>query len=113
MVEKKPQQKDTPIEHISDSESSDEETNPRLHTSDEERIYGTIRGSAIATQVALSDTTAQSNPIVKRGPTRTPKIKLLSKQKAKDQTTQTQSEHKSTLLIKYMYLQSEYSISWI
>ena len=95
MVEKKPQQKNIHTEHVSDSEFSNEETNPRLCTSDEERIYSTIRGSAIATQAALSHTTAQSNPTVKRGPAHTSKIKLLSKQKAKDQTTQTQSKDKS------------------
>ena len=84
MVEKNPQQKNIPTDHVSDSESSDEEANPRLHTSDEERIYGTIRGSAQATLAALSYTTVQCNPVVKRGPARTPKIKPLSKQKAKD-----------------------------
>ena len=94
MAEKKPQQENIPTEYISDSESSNEETNPRLCTSDKERIYGTIRGSATATKAALAHTTAQSNPTVKRGPAHEPKIKLLSEQKEKDQTTQTQSKDK-------------------
>ena len=39
--------------------SSDEELNQHLHTSQEERYYDTIRGSAQATQAALLYTTAQ------------------------------------------------------
>ena len=41
-------------EQLSDSDTPDEEADPRLCTSEEERIYRTIRGSAQATQVALS-----------------------------------------------------------
>ena len=48
-------------DYLSDSESSEEEVNPHLHTSQEERVYGTIKGSAQATQTALSHTRAQSN----------------------------------------------------
>ena len=94
MAEKKPEQKNTPAEYISDSKFFEEETNPRLCTSDEERIYSSIRGSATATQAALAHTTAQSNPTVERGPACAPKIKPLPKQKVKDQTMQTQSKDK-------------------
>ena len=90
-----PPQKKTPTDYISDSESSDEELNQHLHTSQEERYYGTIKGSAHATQAALTYTTAQCNPTVERGPNRKPKIKPLPKEKAKDKTTQTQEKDKS------------------
>ena len=65
MVEKKVQN-----DHLSDSDTSDEEVNPQLCTSEEERIYGTIKGSTQATQAALSHTRVQSNPMVERGPLR-------------------------------------------
>ena len=82
-------------DYILDSESSDEELNQHLHTSQEERYYDTIKGSAQATQAALSYTMAQCNPTVERGPDRKPKIKPLSKEKAEDKTTQTQEKDKS------------------
>ena len=50
MAESNSPQKKTPIDYISDSESSDEEINQHLHTSQEERLYDTIKGSAQATQ---------------------------------------------------------------
>ena len=62
MAESNPPQKRTPIDYISDSESSDEELNQHLRTSQEERYYNTIEGSAHATQAALSYTTAQVTP---------------------------------------------------
>ena len=65
-------------EQLSDSDTPDEEEDPQLCTSEEERIYGTIRGSAQATQVALSHTRAQTNLTVERGPHRGPKRKKLS-----------------------------------
>ena len=58
--------------YISDSESSDEELNQHLCTSQEERLYDTIKGSAQATQAALAYTMAQCNPTVERA---TPKRK--------------------------------------
>ena len=79
---------------MSDSESSEDEVNPHLHTSQEERVYGTIKGSAQATQVVLSHTTVQSNPTVERGPLKQPKIKKLSKEQASDKTTQTKEKEK-------------------
>ena len=93
MVENNPPRKKTPIDYISDSESSDEELNQHFHTSQGERYYDTIKGSAHATQAALSYTMAQCNPTVEQGPDRKPKIKPLPKEKAK--TTQTQEKDKS------------------
>ena len=95
MAESNHPQKKTPTDYISDSESSDEEINQHLRTSQEERLYDTIKGLAQATQAALAYTTAQCNPTVKRGPDRQPKIKSLPKEKAKDKTTQTQGKDKS------------------
>ena len=95
MAESNPPQKKTPTDYISDSESSDEEVNQHLHTSQEERLYDTIKGSAQATQAALAYTTAQCNPTVERGPDRKPKIKPLLKEKGEDKTTQTQGKDKS------------------
>ena len=95
MAENNPPQKKTLTDYISDSESSDEEPDQRLHTSQEERFYDTIKESAQATQAALSYTTAQCNPTVERGPDRIPKIKPLPREKAEDKTTQTQEKDKS------------------
>ena len=94
MAENNPPQKKTPTDYIPDSESLDEKLNQHLHTSQEERLYDTIKGSAQATQAALSYTMAQCNPTVERGRNRKPKIKPLPKDKAED-TTQTQEKDKS------------------
>ena len=95
MAEDNLPQKKTPTDYISDRESSDEELNQHLRTSQEERFYNTIKGSVQATQAALSYTTAQSNPTVERGPDRKPKIKQPPKEKAEDKTTQAQEKDKS------------------
>ena len=70
MVEKKVQKTKVQSEHLSDSDTPDEEVDLQLCTSEEERIYGMIKGSAQATQAALSHTRAQSNLTVERGPLR-------------------------------------------
>ena len=95
MAESNPPQKKTPIDYISDSESSDEEPNQHLCTSQEERYYNTIKGSMQTTQAALTYSMAQCNPTVERGPDRKPKIKPLPKEKAEDKTTQTPEKDKS------------------
>ena len=95
MAEKNPPQKKTSTDYILDSESSDEEVDQCLHTSQEERYYDTIRGSVQATQAALAYTTAQCNPTVEKGPERKPKIKPLPKEKAENKTTQTQDKDKT------------------
>ena len=64
MVEKKPQKIKTQSDYLSDSKSSKDEVNPHLHTSQEERLYGTVKGSVQATQVALAHSMAQCNPTV-------------------------------------------------
>ena len=79
---------------LSDSDTPDEEADPRLCTSEEERIYGTIRGSMQATQVPLSHSRAQTNLTVERGPPQRPKIKKLSKDKAAEKATQTKDKEK-------------------
>ena len=55
----------------------------------EERHYGTIHGSALATQIAIRHSRAQANPTVKRGPEHKVRIKKLPKDKANDKLTQT------------------------
>ena len=94
MVEKKAQKTKAQSDYLSDSESLEEEVNLYLRTSQEERIYGTIKGSAQATQVVLSHTRAQSNPTVETGPPKQPKIKKLSKEQAADKHTQTKDKEK-------------------
>ena len=94
MVEKKVQKTKVQSDYLSDSETSEEEVNPQLRTSEEERIYGTIKVSTQATQAALSHTRAQSNPTVERGPPRQPKIKKLSKERAVDKATQMKDKEK-------------------
>ena len=54
--------------YLSDSDSDENNINPRLKTSTEERQYNTIPGSAIATHIALSYSRAQVNPSVERRP---------------------------------------------
>ena len=45
----------SPTKQLSDSDTSEEEqVNPTLRTSEEERHYRTTHGSALATQIALS-----------------------------------------------------------
>ena len=68
MVEKKVQKIKVQSDYLSDSESSEDEVNPHLCTSQEERVYGIIKGSTQVTQAVLSHTRAQCNPTVERGP---------------------------------------------
>ena len=92
MVEKKTP--NTPNEQLSDSDTPDKETDPRLHTLEEERTYGTLRGSVQATQVALSHSRVQTNPTIERGPPQRPKIKKLPRDKAVEKGTQTKDKEK-------------------
>ena len=78
MAEKTAQKIKMQSDYLSDSESSEDKVNPHLRTSQEERVYGTIKGSTQVTQAALSHTTAQCNPTVERGQLKQPKIKKLS-----------------------------------
>ena len=95
MAEKKVQKTKAQSDYLSDSKSSEEEVNPHLRTSQKERAYGTIKGSAQATQAVLSHTRVQSNPTVERGPPKRPKIKKLSKEQAANKHTQTKDKEKS------------------
>ena len=66
------------------------EINPGLKTSVEERQYNTIPGSAIATHIALSYLRVQANPTVERGPPRQKvKINKPSMEKTKAETSST------------------------
>ena len=94
MVEKKVLKTKAQGDQLSDSDTPDEEVDPQLRTSEEERIYGTIRGSAQATQGALSHTRAQCNLTVERGPPRQPKINKLLKDKAAEKATQMKDKEK-------------------
>ena len=94
MAEEKIPETKAQTDQLSDSDTPGEEADPQLRTSEEERIYGTIRGSAQATQVALSHSRAQTNLTVERGPPRRPKIKKLSKDKAAEKATQTKDKEK-------------------
>ena len=76
--------------YLSDSDSDDNEINPRLKTSIGERQYNTIPGSAIATRIALSYSRVQANPTVERGP---PQQKVKTK---KPSTEDTKAETTST-----------------
>ena len=94
MAEKNPKMR-TQSDYLSDSDSSEEETSQHLHTSPEERLYNTVKGSAQAMQVALAHTMAQCNPTVERGLAKQPKIKKLPKEQASDKSTQTKEKDKS------------------
>ena len=59
--------------------SDDEPISPKLKTSVDERHYGTIPGSALATQAALSHSQAHANPTVERGPSCTKRVKSCQK----------------------------------
>ena len=79
-------------EHIPDSDTSDEEweTDPKLHTSVEEREYSTVPGLAVAIKAALSYSTAQTNPTIERSiPHKKTKVKKLLKEKAQNKASQT------------------------
>ena len=94
MVEEKVPRTKVQSEQLSDSDTPDEEADPRLRTSEEERIYRMIRGSAQAMQRALSHTRAQTNPTVERDPPWRPKIKKLSKDRAAEKATPTKDKEK-------------------
>ena len=91
MAEKKVLKTKVQSEQLSDSDTPDE-VDPKLRTSEEERIYGMIRGSTQATKAALSHTRAQTNLTVERGPPKRPKIKKLSKDRAAEKATQTKDK---------------------
>ena len=96
MVEKKIPKINIPSDQLSDSDTPDEEADPWLCTSEEERQYGMIKGSAQATQAALSHSRVQMNPTIERGPPWRPKTKKLPRDKAAEKGTQTKDKEKQT-----------------
>ena len=94
MAEKNPKKTKTQSDSLSDSDSLEDEVSQHLHTSQEERLYGKVKGSTQATQAALAHTMAQCNPKVERGPPKQPKVKKLPKGQASDKTTQTKEKDK-------------------
>ena len=97
MAEGNPKKPKCPTKQLSDTDTSDEEQiNPVLKTSEEERHYGTIPSSALATQIALSHSRAQANPTVERGPSHKVRVKKLPKEKAEDKSTQPKKQEKKT-----------------
>ena len=97
MAEGNPKSPKSPTKELSDSDTSEEgQVNPLLRTSEEERHYGTIRGSALTTQIALSHCRAQANPTVEREPSHKVRIKKLPKEKAEDKSAKTSKETKLT-----------------
>ena len=87
----------SPFKQLSDSDTSDEEQiNPVLKTSEEERHYRAIPSSPLATQIVLSHSRAQANPTVERGPTHKVRVKKLPKEKAEDKSIQTEKQKKQT-----------------
>ena len=81
--------------YLSASDSDDNNIDPRLKTSIEERRYNTIPGSAIATQISLSHSRAQVNPTMERGPPRQKtKPKELTSDNKKTETTSTSHKDK-------------------
>ena len=95
MAEGNPKKPKSPNKQLSDSDTLDEEPIiPILKTSVEKRHYGTIPGSALATQATLSHSRTQVNPTVKRGPNHKVRVKKLPKEKATDKSTQTEKQKK-------------------
>ena len=96
MAEGKDEKPTNPNNQLSDSDTSDDKPiNPKLKTSVEERHYGTIPGSALATQAALSHSWAQANPTVEEGgPSHTKRVKKLSKESTADKSMQTDNQKK-------------------
>ena len=94
MVEKNPKKTKTQSDYFSNSDSLEDKVSQHLHTPQEERLYGTVKGSAQVTQVAWAHTMAQCNPTVERGLPKQPKIKKLSKGQPSDKTTQTKEKDK-------------------
>ena len=97
MAEKKIPKINTPSDQLSDSDTPDKEADLWLCTSEEERQYGMIKGSAQATQAALSHSRVQMKPTIERGPPQRPKTKKLPRDKAAEKGTQTKDKEKQTL----------------
>ena len=105
MAGEKPRSPKSSTKELIDSDTSEEEqVNPSHKTSEEERHYRTLQGSALATQIALSHSRAQANPTIGKGPNCKVRIKKLSKDKAEDESTQTSKEEKKNKVICDMFI---------
>ena len=98
MAEKKIPKVKVHSDQLSNSDTPDEEADPGLCTSEEDRNYGTIRGSVQATQATLLHSRAQTNPTVERGPTGRPKIKKLPKDKTAEKRHSDQGQGKTNVI---------------
>ena len=93
MKEGNPKKRKCPNKRLSNSDTSaGEPINPIFKTSVEERYYGTIPGSALATQAALRHSRAQAKPTVERGSSHKVRVKKLPKEKATDKSIQTEKQ---------------------
>ena len=90
LMAKKETKPNSQSKYLSDSHSDDNEINPRLKTSIEERQYNTIPGLAIATHIALSYSRAQGESNCRQ---RTTTIEVKTK---KPSTEDTKAETTST-----------------
>ena len=64
MLEKNPKKTKIQSDYLSDSDSLEEEVSQNLCTSQEERLYSTVKSLVQVTQAALAHTMAQCNPMV-------------------------------------------------
>ena len=98
MAEKKQEEPTNSSKSLTDSDKSDDtEINPKFKTLVEEREYNTIPGSAIATQIALSQSRTQVNLTAEHGPLyQKTKTKKLPTEKVKDKTTQAKHKDKKS-----------------
>ena len=94
MAEKKPQKTKTQSDYLSDSDSLEDKVSQHLRTSQEERLYGTVKGSVQVTQAALAHSTAQCNPMVEQGLPKQPKIKKTHKGQASEKAIQPKEKDK-------------------
>ena len=95
LMVKKETEPNNQSKYLSDSDSDDNKTNPRLKTSIEKRQYNTIPGSAIATCIALSYSRAQVNPTIERGsPCQKAKTNKPSAEETKAETNSTSHKNK-------------------
>ena len=100
MAEGNPKKPKSPTKQLGDTDTSDEEQiNPVLKTSEEERQYGTTPSSALATQIVPSHSRAQINPTVERGPIHRVRNKKLPKEIAEDRSTQTEKQKETNQMI--------------
>ena len=95
MAQRKPSPKKTETEYMSDDDTSDKEIDPRLGTTPEERDYGTVPGSAQATQAALIHSRAQTNPTMECRPPRENRSQNLQQDSTETKAQKEKTDKKS------------------